>query len=205
MTAANSPPLNADQQRLLHRLRGTYAVRREAVRIGRLTLDFFRIEDPDRVLDMVAEEADLRDRLGQSRDRELHLPYWAQLWDGTFGVATYLATRDDWPTRLPDLRILDLGCGMGMTGTTAAALGANVLLADLEPPALLFAHLNTVTFGQRVRTRQLNWQRDRLAQQFDLIIGADILYEKEQWQYLEPFWPSTSPPAAQYCSANRVE
>jgi predicted nicotinamide N-methyase len=226
MTALTSPPLNAAQLRLLHRVGRTYVVRREAVRIGHLTLDFFRIEDPDRVLDMVAEEADLRDRLGAppDRDREMHLPYWAQLWDSALGVARYLATSADSPlsqdlnrggnggSRRKSLskevfppcssissavrsplavpNVLDLGCGMALTGATAAALGASVLLADLEPPALLFGQLNTVAFGNRVRTRRLNWQRDGLDEQFDLIIGADILYEKEQWQYLEPFWRS---------------
>ena len=36
--------------------------------------------------------------------------------------------------------------------------------------------------------RELNWQRDRLGEKFDLILGADVLYEKAQWEYLEPFW-----------------
>lgn len=176
------------RQRLLHRIGRTYAVRWESVRVGNLSLDFVRIENPDDVLDMVAEEADRQEKLGGDRGAELHLPYWAELWDSALGVATYLATRDDWPTRLPGLRVLDLGCGMGLVGAAAAALGANVLLADLEPPALLFAQLNTLPFSRNARIRRLDWRRDRLAERFDLIVGADILYEKEQWEYLEPFW-----------------
>ena len=63
-----------------------------------------------------------------------------------------------------------------------------VLFADLEPPALLFAQLNSLADAPRVRTRRLNWQRDRLDEAFDLILGADILYERKQWDFLEPFW-----------------
>lgn len=85
-------------------------------------------------------------------------------------------------------RVLDLGCGMGLAGTVAAALGARVLFADLEAPALLFARLNSLPSRPRVRTRRLNWQFDRLGERFDLIVGADILYERKQWEYLEPFW-----------------
>ena len=70
----------------------------------------------------------------------------------------------------------------------AAALGARVLFADLEPPALLFAMLNSAPWAGRVRTRRLNWQTDRLNERFDLILGADILYERKQWDHLEPFW-----------------
>ncbi|HEX2999863.1 MAG TPA: hypothetical protein VHR86_06465, partial [Armatimonadota bacterium] len=40
----------------------------------------------------------------------------------------------------------------------------------------------------RVRTRRTNWRTDDLAERFDLIIGADILYERAQWPHLEPFW-----------------
>jgi predicted nicotinamide N-methyase len=80
---------------------------------------------------------------------------------------------------------------MGLTGTVAAAMGADVTFADLEAPALLFARLNSLPFdptGRRTRTHRLNWQTDRLGRRFDLIIGADILYERAQWDFLEPFW-----------------
>ena len=36
--------------------------------------------------------------------------------------------------------------------------------------------------------RQLNWQTDTLPQQFDLILGADIVYERSQWTFLNAFW-----------------
>jgi predicted nicotinamide N-methyase len=83
---------------------------------------------------------------------------------------------------------LDLGCGMGLAGTIAARIGMRVLFADLEPPALLFAQLNSLPDAARVRTRRLNWQTDRLDERFDLILGADILYERKQWDSLELFW-----------------
>ena len=77
---------------------------------------------------------------------------------------------------------------MGLSGTVAAALGARVTFADLEPAALLFARLNSLPWRRRVRTRQMNWRTDQLDQRFDLILGADILYERAQWGWLEPFW-----------------
>ena len=36
--------------------------------------------------------------------------------------------------------------------------------------------------------RRLNWQTDRLDERFALILGADVVYERAQWEYLEPFW-----------------
>jgi len=173
------------RRRLLWRIHQKWQTVTEDVRIGALSLQFTRIADPNHVLDRVAAEEDRRDKLAGKRRPEavLHLPYWAELWDSALAVSEELAT-----TKLRGKDVLDLGCGMGLTGTTAAALGASVLFADLEPDALLFARLNSLPWRARVRTRQLNWQSARIRQRFDLIIGADILYEKSQWPHLEPFW-----------------
>lgn len=162
------------------------------VRIGDLNWEFTRIADPDRVLDDVAAEADRREKVNGKRepDEHLHLPYWAELWESAIGMGQFLDAnfRLQWTMAAVPARILDLGCGMGMSGAVAAALGASVLFADIETPALLFAQLNSAQWHDRVRTRRLNWQVDRLAERFDLILGADILYERAQWQHLEPFW-----------------
>jgi predicted nicotinamide N-methyase len=157
---------------------------------GELSVPFTRIEDPDRVLDEVAAEEDRLERLSGKRTESdlLHLPYWAELWDSAVGMGIHLEQETRRTGTPPGPRVLDLGCGMGLSGTVAAALGGRVLFADLEPPALLFAALNSARWHSRVRTRQLNWQKDRLEEQFDLILGADILYERKQWDFLEPFW-----------------
>ncbi|HEY1629454.1 MAG TPA: methyltransferase [Tepidisphaeraceae bacterium] len=192
--------------RLLQRIERKYATRTQTHAIGPLRLKFTRIADADVVLDQIVEEEDRREKItGQRRDgNELHLPYWAELWDSAIGIAVYLSSGN---LRFAncDLRsgnaafnrksqfanrkcILDLGCGMGFAGMAAAALGAKVLFADLEPDALLFARLNTLPWANRVRTRQLNWQSDRLDESFDLILGADVLYDRTQWEFLDAFF-----------------
>jgi len=175
------------RQKLLWRIHRRYATQTARVQIGSLNFDFTRIENPDTVLNLFAAEADQLEKLTGKRlpDESLHLPYWASLWDSALGVAQVLERRRD---RLGGQRVLDLGCGQGLTGTVAAACGASVLFADLEPPALMFAKLNSLPWINRIRTRQLNWQADKLNERFDLIIGADILYEKPQWPFLEAFW-----------------
>ena len=203
--------------RLLARIHRRYQTVTVAASVGPLSFPFTRIADPDHVLDEVALEADRREKLTGRRepDEHLHLPYWAELWDSAVGVGEFLAKLDaetrgrgdaergcaagelpglNFPAS-PCLRVsassrnaLDLGCGMGLSGTVAAALGARVTFADLEPAALLFARLNSLPWRQRVRTHQLNWRTDRLNERFDLILGADILYERAQWEWLEPFW-----------------
>ena len=200
---------------LLRRITARFHVVTETVRVGpRLAFPFTRVADPDRVLDDVAAEEDRLEKVrGRRTDGEyLRLPYWAELWDSAAGVASFLDVNrsEDGGWRMEDgaepasrssvlyppssssasspPNVLDLGCGMGLTGTVAAALGARVLFADLETPPLLFARLNSLPWADRVRTRQLDWRTDRLGERFDLIIGSDVLYERKQWENLEPFW-----------------
>ena len=175
----------AARGRLLSRVRRRFAIITETVQVHSLSLNFTRIEDPNRVLDEVAAEEDRLEKVRGERvpEDQLHLPYWAELWDSALGVGQFLAKTSAAPTSA-----LDLGCGMGLSGTVAAAIGHRVLFADLEPAALLFARLNTLPWRNRVAARRVDWRNDHLGQRFDLILGADILYERTQWNYLEPFW-----------------
>jgi predicted nicotinamide N-methyase len=203
--ASPFPQAGARPDHLLLRLRGGllariarhYRVVEDALTVGTLTVAFTRIADPDEVLDRVAQEEDVRERLAgrpkdQPRPEPLHLPYWAELWESSLGLAVWLTSQ---PDRARGRRVLDLGCGMGLAGTVAAALGANVLLADLEPPALLLAALNSLPWRQRVRARRVDWRTDKLGERFDIILGADILYERSQWEALDQFWRQHVTPA----------
>ena len=175
--------------RLLRRIEREYQVRHDVLKLAELKIPFVRVADPDVVLDQVAEREDRLERLsGRRTDADqLHLPYWAELWDSALGIGQLLLRRRG---EFAEKSALDLGCGMGFAGTVAARIGMRVLFADLEPPALLFSRLNSLPDAARVRARRLNWQTDRLAERFDLIVGADILYERKQWDFLEPFWRS---------------
>lgn len=177
----------SSRRHLLHRIRKTYATKVERYALGPLELEFLRIADPDAVLDAVAEEVDRREKVTGHRDAKgdtLGIPYWAALWDSSYAIGADLAARTD----LRGVDVLDLGCGMGLTACCAAHAGARVVAADLEPPSLLFAAYNAHPWRDRVTTRRTNWQKDNLGQRFPLIVGADILYEKAQWPYLDAFF-----------------
>jgi predicted nicotinamide N-methyase len=173
----------SDQARLRWRVGQRFDVVSDIHVIGGRTFEFARVVDPDVVLDQVVAEEDRREKLSGKRQTsdQLHLPYWAELWDSALGIGQFLVQAGPPSDRK---RALDLGCGMGFAGMVASAVGYRVVLADLEPEALLFAQMNV----PGARARQLDWRRDRLEERFDLIIGADVLYDRTQWDFLEPFW-----------------
>src|SRR4051812_47586849 len=166
---AETPDVRRRRAQLLHRIGRRYQTSTAEAEIGPSRLTFTRIADPDRVLDEVVEECDRIERTTGVRLQDpLHLPYWAELWDSGAGVGAYLLERaaerpeSDGRKLLAGISVLDLGCGMGLTGAVCAALGAQVLMVDLESPALLFAKLNSLPWMDRVRFRQLNWQSEHL-------------------------------------------
>ncbi len=160
---------------LVSRIRGEFNAVSEAIHIGELCLDFWHPADPEALLDDKV--------LAQSSEEMEWQPYWIEAWDSAYGVAWELAERD-----LRGTNVLDLGCGLGLTGAVAAARGARVVMADNAPPALLFAEVNSWPWRDDVRILRLDWHKDRLDASFDLIVGSDILYDREDLPSLDAFW-----------------
>jgi len=171
---------------LLHRIGRRWRTRVQTIRIGGVSLDFVRIAEPDKVLDEVADLETHRSAHPSPSNPPLNVPYWAELWDSAIGIAQFIE-RQSRQMPIP-IRAMDLGCGMGLVGMAAAAAGWQVLMADYEPPALLFARLNTLAWRERVQVRRVDWQHDRLRERFDRIVSGDVLYERRQWPFLEAFW-----------------
>ena len=58
------------------------------------------------------------------------MPYWAELWPSGLALARAL------PPRLDGLRVVELGCGLGVPSLTAAARGAEVTALDWAQDAI---------------------------------------------------------------------
>ena len=160
---------------LLAAIRREFDVVFETVRLDNLTLQMVRVSDPDSILD----EQTLA---SGHTELEWH-PYWAEAWAASYGVAEELTHHD-----LNGQLVLDLGCGLGMTGAVAAARGASVVMADYAPPALQFARWNTWPWRDQVRIVRLDWRKDALPERFDWIVGSEILYDRDELLYLDAFW-----------------
>ena len=83
------------------------------------------------------------------------------------------------------LDIVELGCGLGAVGISAALAGArSVLLTDFQPASLELARASAEANGvsDRVQTCLLDWTDPGSTLQeraVDLVIGSDVLYSRE--------------------------
>ena len=113
------------------------------------------------------------------------LPYWADLWASSPPLAGHLRRRPG----LAGKELLELGCGLGLAGIAAAQAGARVVMTDYEEDALEFARFNAATNLDaeelsRVTFRCMDWRNAEIRETFDIIMGADIAYERRNFEPL---------------------
>ncbi len=111
-------------------------------------------------------------------------PYWALVWIGAKAVAAELA----YGPALTGMRVLDLGCGLGLSGLSAAIRGASVSFADyLEAPLDFVEASVRLNALSNCRCRRVDFTVDRLEERFDLILAADVVYDPAHYQALAGF------------------
>ena len=120
-------------------------------------------------------------------------PYWAVLWRSGVALARELDR-----LALRGLRVAELGCGLGVPSVAAARAGAAVLATDACEEALALVARNAHANRVRVETAAVDWSApDALVRRapFDLVLAADVLYERAAVARLLSLLPRLAPEA----------
>jgi predicted nicotinamide N-methyase len=103
-----------------------------------------------------------------------YLPYWADLWPAARMLAKWIL-RQKWPAGLP---AIEVGCGLGLPGVAACAMGAHVTFSDYDATALRFAAGNARLNGlTNFDTLQLDWRFPPADRKYPVILASDLIYE----------------------------
>lgn len=131
------------------------------------------------------------------------LPYWADLWPSGRVLADALAERP-----LRGRTMVELGCGLGLPAITAHLAGARVLATDWYEVALDYARLNAHLHDpdRPLDTMLVDWSAPppQLLSRapFDLVVGADVLYEPRHAAMLADLLSSLTGPASEVLIAD---
>ena len=109
-------------------------------------------------------------------------PYWSFCWASGLVLARWLAEHPEW---VRGKRVLDFGAGSGVAAIAAAKAGAmEVVACDLDPLALQACRANAALNGVT-----LGYSEDFFAEadRYDLIIVADVLYDRANLPLLDQF------------------
>ncbi len=100
-------------------------------------------------------------------------PYWAVPWASGIALARALAGEE-----LTGKRVLELGTGLGLGSIGAARAGASVLALDGAPEAVVFAAHN-LALNELEGETALAAFSDAPRERWDLVIAADVLYQRD--------------------------
>lgn len=136
----------------------------------------------------VADQDALLERAGELE----HFPFGFLLWEAAVGLARGLAAH---PERVAGKRVLELGAGVGLPGLVAQSLGATVWQTDHQAGALTLARHNALQNGLASPAQFLaDWRLWSDTRRYDVILGADIMYERSMRFYLEPIFHTNLTP-----------
>jgi predicted nicotinamide N-methyase len=147
----------------------------ETVVLGGRELSVLRPRDSEALLDEEAFE------------HEEFLPYWAELWPSGVALGRALSARS-----LGGVRVLELGCGLGVPSIAAALAGARVLATDWSADAVALTRLNAERNGAVLETAVAAWSAPEpllAAGPWPLVLASDVLYERRNAEVLLELLP----------------
>ena len=105
------------------------------------------------------------------------IPFWIDVWPSAIALAEFILESDEFSNK----KVLELGCGLGLTTVALGFKKAIITATDYETMALHFARRNYIkNIGneENVKFVILDWRSPWILKKFDFIIGADIIYER---------------------------
>jgi predicted nicotinamide N-methyase len=151
----------------------------ETIDLGPFTLELRRPPSADELID---EERFADDEF---------MPYWAELWPSGVELARAVAARE-----LADLHVLELGCGLALPSLAAATRGARVLATDWAEDAIALLRENAERNSLKLDTALVRWTEPEplvASAPWDLVLGADLLYEPRNVDALLDLLPRLAP------------
>ncbi|MDW3094824.1 MAG: methyltransferase domain-containing protein [Gammaproteobacteria bacterium] len=154
------------------------------VRIRYQTIEFDSTDIHLRTLrdnQQYSDENDIAKKLGIS---SATWPLFGVVWPSSIVLANFMLSYN-----YSGKRILEVGCGIGLVSLLLNHNHADISATDIHPEAEEFliknANLNN---GKVIPFKRANWNDiDTKLGQFDLIVGSDLLYERENVNLLAEF------------------
>ena len=161
--------LPAVERALYNTIKERYKVAFEPLKIREHQLQLLKITDLEQILE------------GKDPLKDVStFPFWIRLWEAAIVLSEFI-------TGLPrdkETTLLELGAGLGAPGLTAAAAGFQVTLTDYEELILDFERINAAASKlENVQFALLDWLDPPEMPQYDVIVGAEILFREE---FFEP-------------------
>jgi len=127
-------------------------------------------------------------------------PIFGVIWPSSEVLANFIYDYD-----FQNKRILEVGCGIGLSSLLLNRLNADITATDYHPEAENFLDINTeLNEDEEIPFVRIDWNNkysEKLGK-FDLIIGSDLLYERDHAILLSSFINAHANPKCKVILAN---
>lgn len=131
----------------------------------------------------LSDHLQFADPTGQAEQAGICSASWSlfgQLWPASYVLANAVKH-----INISNRRIIELGCGLGLPSLLLKSRGADITASDHHPLSKPFLDYNTeLNKLPPIPYMDLPWDTTEDVGRFDLIIGSDILYERNHAQLL---------------------
>lgn len=180
-------------EQLMARIEKTYSVEIVPLKIADKTMKVLQLTNFEQYVEALIQD---------SSAGAVELPYWAKIWDANFLLAYFLGKQ---PV-IQGQRVLEISAGLGVAGIYAALCGHDVTISDDNQEALLFARANALLNDcPRVMVQELDWRHPDLPGQYDVIIGAEVVYDRQLYSDLVRFLRTALKPQGVIFIAKNVQ
>lgn len=171
-----------DKMSVIRELKYTTTTRPEV--IGQHHLQIYCLESLEKTIDEVFEQLTV---WGEQELLDQYCPYFGVIWPAGRTLTQWI--HDKGINFLGGKRILEIGCGLAVPSLLAAKMGAGVTVSDLhtEVPKFLAKNLELNRLSG-IDFKAIDWRHhDIVRGAFDIIIGSDLVYEKDNPATLATF------------------
>ncbi len=155
----------------------SFRVRYQTIEFGNVDIHVRTLRDIQQYFDMDG----IAEKLGIS---SATWPLFGVIWDSSIVLAHYI-----FDFEILGKRILEVGCGIGLSSLLLNHRFADITATDYHPEAEQFLIENVkLNKGKEIPFYRTGWGDDNYCLgKFDLIIGSDLLYERDHVELLSNF------------------
>ena len=127
------------------------------------------------------------DQLGEAESMGISSAQWSLF--GVVWESSEILAREMQHFDIKNKRILELGCGIGLSSLLLNERLADITATDIHPLAGQFLADNVrLNHGRKIPFLRAGWNDDSHGLgRFDVIIGSDVLYERQHIELLASF------------------
>jgi ETFB lysine methyltransferase len=154
-----------------------FRVRYQTIEFGTMDIHLRTLRDNQQF----ADDHGQAEKLGIS---SASWPLFGIVWPSSLILATHMLDYD-----IAGKRVLEVGCGIGLASLVLNQREANITATDYHPEAEAFLNYNRqLNHGPHIDFKRTGWA-DPVTDLglFDLVIGSDVLYEREHVDLLATF------------------